>query len=98
MHRPLALLALSLLAIAPLALQAQESTPTPPPSAFDALMPDYDAARAALASDQLGDLARPSHALQHAVDGIDVQALSAEKAGVHAEQLGAVRELIPRLR
>jgi len=96
MRRPLAraaLVAIVLLTAAALPLGAAEEA-----TLFLSLMPDYDAARTALANDHLGELARPAHALRQAIDAVDAAALTAEQAGVKPEQLGAVRELLPDLR
>jgi len=82
------------------ATPAATPTPAPAPSvgpAFDALMPAYDAARAALSADRIGDLAQPARDLRRLL-AAPAGELTAEGAGVPAAKLGEVRALLPPLR
>jgi hypothetical protein len=66
-------------------------------TAFDALMPPYDASREALSGDSLGGLAQPSRDLRRLVLALG-NGLTAESAGVPEEKLGEVRALLPGMR
>lgn len=105
MHRTLTAVVLAFSLAAPLlagleTLPAATPTPVPAPSvgpAFDPLMPSYDAARAALSADSLGDLAQPARELRRLVASLGA-GLTAEAAGVPEGKLGEVRALLPALR
>jgi hypothetical protein len=88
----IATLVMLLLALAPGLARGAESV------LLARLMPDYDAARTALAGDRLGQLAGPAHALQREIAALGTGSLTAQQAGVDDAHLGAVRELLPALR
>jgi len=74
------------------------AAPVAGPNALADVWPDYDAARAALANDRLGDLTQPAKRLQRTIDAVDAATLTADRAAVPAEKIGKVRELLPDLR
>lgn len=64
-------------------------------AAFHALLEPYEGARAALAKDRLGTAREHGSDLQRALD--QLAELTPESAGVSAEELPAVRALLPEL-